>query len=129
MADVRDMDVFADFVSRIGQPQHQARMVELFAWILDRFPNLAPEIKWNQPMFTDHGTYIIGFSVAKPHMAVAPEKVGISQFSDEIEKSGYSRTDLLFRIRWNQPVDFDLLEKIIEFNLLDKADCTTFWRS
>ena len=26
-------------------------------------------------MFTDHGTYIIGFSVSKKHLAVAPEAV------------------------------------------------------
>ncbi|MCG6581884.1 iron chaperone, partial [Acinetobacter baumannii] len=26
------------------------------------------------------------------------------------------------------PVDFSLLERMIEFNMLDKANCTTFWR-
>lgn len=124
----RSLDVFADFISGVGQPERQARLAELFAWILERFPSLVPEIKWNQPMFTDHGTYIIGFSVAKPHMAVAPEQAGIAQFAEDIEQSGYSRTDLLFRIRWNQPVDYELLEKIITYNIAEKADCTTFWR-
>lgn len=35
-------------------------------------------------MFTDHCTFIIGFSIAKHHLAVAPEIAGINRFSDEI---------------------------------------------
>ena len=31
-------------------------------------------------MFTDHGTFIIGFSIAKHHLAVAPERVVIQHF-------------------------------------------------
>ena len=87
-----------------------------------------PKIAWNQPMFTDHDTYIIGFSVAKQHLAVAPERAGINHFSDEIVQAGYGHTKQLVRIQWNSPVDFSLLEKMIEFNILDKADCSTFWR-
>lgn len=79
-------------------------------------------------MFTDHGTYIIGFSVSKYHLAVAPEKVGMTQFADSIVQAGYDHTKLLMRIQWNQPVDYALLEQMIEFNILDKADCSTFWR-
>ncbi|EJL20530.1 hypothetical protein PMI05_05767 [Brevibacillus sp. BC25] len=79
-------------------------------------------------MFTDHGTFIIGFSVAKHHLAVSPERVGITRFSDEIVQAGYDHTKELVRIRWDKPVDFSFLEKMIEFNILDKADCSTFWR-
>ena len=79
-------------------------------------------------MFTDHGTFIIGFSVAKQHLAVAPESAGINHFSDEIVQAGYDHTKQLVRIQWDSPVDFSLLEKMIEFNILDKADCSTFWR-
>ena len=71
-------------------------------------------------MFTDHDTYIIGFSVAKHHLAVAPEKAGINQFSNEIVQAGYDHTKLFVRIQWDSPVDFSLLEKMIEFNILDK---------
>jgi uncharacterized protein YdhG (YjbR/CyaY superfamily) len=79
-------------------------------------------------MFTDHGTFIIGFSVAKHHMAVAPERAGILRFSDEIVQAGYDHTNELVRLPWDRPVDFSLLEKMIEFNMMDKADCSTFWR-
>ncbi|BBN97623.1 hypothetical protein St703_03280 [Sporolactobacillus terrae] len=79
-------------------------------------------------MFTDHGTYIIGFSVAKKHLAFAPEQVGIIHFSNEIVQVGYDYTKQLVRIPWDCPVDFSLLEKMIAFNISDKADCSTFWR-
>lgn len=79
-------------------------------------------------MFTDHGTFIIAFSISKNHLAVSPEKVGIDQFSKEIVQAGYEHTKNLFRIPWDQPVDYSLLEKLIQFNIVDKADCSTFWR-
>lgn len=122
------MDVFEEFLGRIDDPQHRARTEEMLAWITKKFPNLAPKMAWNQPMFTDHGTFIIGLSVAKHHLAVAPEQAGIHQFVDEIVQAGYDHTKELVRIKWDHPVDFSLLEKMIEFNIRDKANCTTFWR-
>ena len=122
------MDVFAEYLARIDNPQHRARTEEVLGWVIKKFPNLLPKIAWNQPMFTDHGTFIIGFSVSKHHMAVAPERAGIVNFSDEIVQAGYDHTKELVRIPWDSPVDFALLEKIIGFNISDKAECTTFWR-
>ncbi|BFH17113.1 iron chaperone [Paenibacillus melissococcoides] len=122
------MEVFAEYLAQIDNPQHRARTEEVLAWVTKQFPNLRPKISWNQPMFTDHGTFIIGFSVAKHHLAVAPERAGIIHFSDEIVQAGYDHTKQLVRIPWDSPVDFSLLEKMIEFNILDKADCSTFWR-
>ncbi|WP_054951575.1 iron chaperone [Numidum massiliense] len=122
------MEVFAEFLARIDHPQHRTRTEEVLGWVCNKFPNLIPAIKWNQPMFTDHGTFIIGFSTAKHHLAVAPERAGIIHFSDEIVQAGYSHSKMLLRLPWDRPVDFSLLEKMIEFNILDKADCATFWR-
>ncbi|MCR2805925.1 iron chaperone [Paenibacillus soyae] len=122
------MEAFADYLDRIDNPDHRERMEEVFGRVAERFPNLVPKIAWNQPMFTDHDTFIIGFSMAKKHMAVAPEKAGIERFSDAIVQAGYDHTKELVRIPWNRPVDFALLEQMIEFNIQDKADCTTFWR-
>jgi uncharacterized protein YdhG (YjbR/CyaY superfamily) len=122
------MEVFAEYLAHIDNPQHRARTEEVLAWVTKKFPNLMPKIAWNQPMFTDHGTFIIGFSVSKHHLAVAPERAGIIHFSDEIVRAGYDHTKQLVRIQWDSPVDFSLLEKMIEFNILDKANCSTFWR-
>ena len=122
------MEVFKEYLARIDHPQHRARVEEVLNWVMQTFPNLAPRVAWNQPMFTDHGTFIIGFSMAKHHMAVAPEQAGILRFSCEIVQAGYTHSKELVRIPWDAPVDFALLERIIAFNMSDKAACKTFWR-
>ncbi|KXZ18837.1 iron chaperone [Bacillus nakamurai] len=122
------MDVFKEYLANIDHTEHRARTEKVLVWITKEFPNLMPAIKWNQPMFTDHGTFIIGFSVSKNHLAVSPERAGIIHFSDDIVQAGYEHTKQLVRIPWDRPVDFSLLKKMIEFNMVDKADCSTFWR-
>lgn len=79
-------------------------------------------------MFTDHGTFIIGFSVAKNHLAAALEQPAIQYFSGQIRESGYEHSKELIRIKWSDPVNFSLLRRIIEFNIAEKAHCTGFWR-
>lgn len=122
------MEVFAEYLANINNPQHRARTEEVLSWVAEKFPHLVPKIAWKQPMFTDHDTYIIGFSVSKQHLAVAPERAGINYFAAEIAQAGYDHTKELVRFRWDSPVDFSLLEKMIDFNIIDKADCSTFWR-
>lgn len=122
------MKVFEDYLAQIDNPQHRERTEEVLKWVAEKYPNMEQKIAWNQPMFTDHGTFIIGFSIAKQHLAVAPEKAGIDHFSDDIVQAGYDHTKQLVRIKWDGPVDYSLLERMIEFNITDKADCTTFWR-
>ncbi len=70
-----------------------------------------PKIAWNQPMFMDHDTFIIGFSIAKQHLAVAPEKAGIDYFSDEIVKAGYGHTKQLYVSRGMVQLIFYYLRK------------------
>ena len=122
------MEAFAEFLAGIDNPSHRERTEEVLAWIHEKYPHLNTEIKWKQPMFTDHGTFIIGFSVSKKHLAVAPESVTITHVEEDIVKAGYDYTKELIRIPWNGTVDYSLLEKMIEFNIFDKANCTTFWR-
>lgn len=122
------METVEEFLSKLDEPDHRDRLEDMLVRIKKEFPQLETVIKWNQPMFTDHGTFIIAFSAAKKHLSVAPEKAAITQFSEEIEQAGYSRTQELFRISWDKPVDVELLEKIIAFNIDEKADCQSFWR-
>lgn len=123
-----NMEIFAEYLAQIDNPQNRARMEEVLNWVTQRFPVLVPRIAWNQPMFTDHETFIIAFSVAKKHFAVAPEKAGIIRFAEEIELAGYECTKELLRIPWDGSVDYSLLEKMIEFNIEDKKECSSFWR-
>lgn len=122
------MDVFADFLNGIDNPAQRERVEEVLTWVKEKYPSLDTTVKWNQPMFTDHGTYIIGFSVSKKHLAVAPEAVCLSHVEDDIVKAGYDYTKEIIRIPWGSSIDYSLLEKMIEFNIWDKKNCTTFWR-
>jgi len=119
---------FEDYLAKIEDAEHQARVREVLNWVQTTFPQLEQRYAWNQPMFTDHGTFIIGFSVAKPHMAFAPEGVVMTQFADQIAAAHYNPGKKFGRIKWTQPVDYDLLHQMIAFNIADKADCETFWR-
>jgi uncharacterized protein YdhG (YjbR/CyaY superfamily) len=47
----------------------------------------------------DHGTFVIAFNMSKQHMSFTPEAVY-----------------------------YDLLKRIIEFNIAEKAECITFFR-
>ena len=111
-------------------PEEQTnRMNELFDWIIEKYPNMESRIGWNQPMFTDHGTFIIGFSASKKHMSATIEPQGISYFSDKIKDAGYEQTKMLFKIKWDEPINYELLSEMIEYNIADKAECSTFWRN
>ncbi|MCM3741978.1 iron chaperone [Oceanobacillus luteolus] len=122
------MDVFAEFIAGIGDLANRERTEEVLNWVQTNYPNLEKEVKWNQPMYTDHGTYIIGFSVSKKHLAVAPESVGITHVEEDIKRAGYDYTKEIIRIPWDKPVDYELLAKMIEFNIWDKKNTKTFWR-
>lgn len=122
------MEDFLEFIEHINNGQQRARTQEVLEWVKSQFQNLEARIAWNQPMFTEHGTFIIGFSVSSKHLAVSPERAGMVRFTNEITKAGYSQSKMLFRIRWEEPVNYILLDQIIRFNCIDKAECKTFWR-
>ena len=122
------MTPIEEYLAGIDNPEYRQRIEEILDWIASEFPDLELQVKWNQPMFVDHGTFIIAFSLAKNHISVAPEKAGMKQFGEEIAESSYNATSEIFRIKWDQPVNYKLLKEMIEFNIKDKADCQTFWR-
>lgn len=117
-----------EYLDTIKEPEHKKRMIEVFKWVEESFPELEGVIKWKQAMYTDHGTFIIGFSEAKGHMSFTPEEELIQLFSEEIEKAGYEHTKGIAKIKWTDEVNYELLKKIIEFNIKEKAECKTFFR-
>lgn len=52
----------------------------------------------------------------------------ITVFEKEIQQAGLSYGKKLVRVGFDQEVPYELLAKVIEFNLNDKKDCQTFWR-
>ncbi|CAM3444166.1 iron chaperone [Erysipelothrix sp. HDW6B] len=117
-----------EFLATMEDVHQREKLASILTWIQTRYPQLEAVVKWNQPMFLDHGTFIIAFSVSKQHIAVAPEVIAMKQFELSIKEAGYKATSNLFRIKWNDAIAWDLLEEIITFNIEDKATVTSFWR-
>lgn len=123
------MENINQFINNISDEKHREIFTKIIDWVQLTFPELKLEFKWNQPMFTHHGTYIIAFSVAKAHVAFSPEEAGIEVFRDEAKAVGYQTTKMLIKVKWSDEIHYDFIEKVIRFNMLDKKDCETFWRS
>ncbi|AVQ34677.1 iron chaperone [Staphylococcus kloosii] len=121
------MSIFNDYLKSIEDNSHRNKLESLFNWIHKKYPNLETTIKWNQPMFIYNGTFIIGFSSAKQHFSITPEATAMEEFNVQIRDAGYSQTKNLYRILWSQAIDYDLLEKIIDFKISEKQNYKTFW--
>ncbi|MGY3765714.1 iron chaperone [Vagococcus vulneris] len=122
------MENFNDYLQTIELPEQRERMEHILNWIQHNFPELDTRIAWKQPMFTSHDTFILGLSISKKHIAVAPEQIVISTFADEINAQGYSHTKQLLQIPWDKDIPYDLIKQFINFNLTDKKDHPKFWR-
>lgn len=123
------MGEFDIFLGEIENADHRAKAKEMLEWVKSEFPTLEPVVKWHQQMFTDHGTFIIAFSAYKNHLSISPERAGILHFEDVLNEKGIDYTKMLVRFFWNAPIDYDILKQMIAFNILDKAECTAFWRA
>lgn len=86
------------FLSNFKNPILKFKLEPIFEQIQKEFQNLTVELKWNQPMFIMNGTFIIGFSVAKNHISIAPEAVTMAIFTNDIKAASYEATNNLFKI-------------------------------
>lgn len=116
-----------EFLDTVPEGDKRDRMIEVLDWVKTTYPQLELQIKWNQPMFTDHGTYIIGFSVASKHMALAPERHTMIHFEDVMEERGTDRGKMFARQPWTKPFDYELATMFIDYQLKTKKDVTKFW--
>lgn len=122
------METFQEYLETLPSPQQQEKLHTLFDWIETTFPELERRVAWNQPMYTHHGTFIIGFSASKKHFSVSPEVAVMRLFEEKIAAAGYSQSSNIFRILWTDEINYELLKNIIAFNLEDKKEYTAFWR-
>lgn len=122
------MKSFQAYLDSITHDEHRRQFAEVLDWVTTQFPDLENRIGWNQPLFTHHGTFIIGFNYAKKHLSVTPEGYGIRHFADLFEEKDLEYSAMTVRFPWNRSIDFDVLKEIIEFNILDKKNTETFWR-
>ena len=116
-----------EYLETITNEDNRARMVDVLVWVGLTYPELELRIAWNQPMFTHHGTYIIGFSASSKHMAMAPERATMIRFEQVMRECGTDFGKMFARQPWNEPFDYELLDAFIQHQLAEKQDITSFW--
>ena len=104
-------------------------MVDVLVWAGLTYPELELRIAWNQPMFTHHGTYIIGFSAASKHIAMTSECATMIRLEPVMRERGTDFDKTFARQPWNKPFDYGLLNAFIQHQLADKRHVTSFWRA
>ena len=117
-----------EYVATIHDDDNRARMVDVLVWVGLTYPALELRIAGNQPMFTHHGTYIIGFSAASTHMAMAPERATMIRFEQVMRERGTDFGTMLTHQPWTKPFYYELLDAFIQHQLEEKQDITSFWR-
>ena len=117
-----------EYLATSPNDDNRARMVDVLVWVGLTYPELELRIAWNQPMFTHHGTYVIGFSAASKHMAMAPERATMIRFEPVMRERGTDFGTMLARQPWNKPFDYELLDAFIQHQLEEKQEVTSFWR-
>ena len=117
-----------EYLKTIPDDDNRARMVDVLVWVGLTYPELELRIAWNQPMFTHHSTYVIGFSAASKHMAMAPERATMIRFEPVMRERGTDFGTMLARQPWNKPFDYELLDAFIQHQLEEKQEVTSFWR-
>ena len=117
-----------EFLATIPDDDNRERMVDVVVWVGFTYPELELRIALNQAMFIHHGTYIIGFSAASKHMAVAPERATMIRFESVMRERGTDFEKRVAHQPWDKPFDYELLDAFIQYQLAEKQDVTSFWR-
>jgi len=99
-------------------------MVQVLNRVAEHYPELELRIAWNQSMITHHGTYIVGFSSASKHMAMAPERATMIRFEQVMHERGTDFGTMLARQPWTKPFDYELLDPFIRHQLTEKQGIT-----
>ena len=116
-----------EYLAAIEPVTHADQLAAVLKQLQENHPGMELRIAWNQPMLTDHGTFIMGLSVARNHFSVAVEAPIFADLQPDISAAGYKTTTKLFQIPWDQPVNYALLDDAIAASRKLKADTTSFW--
>lgn len=121
-------NLFKPYLEKIEDEKDRRKVRDVYKWIEDQFPDLQREVKWSTPLYSHHGTFIIGVKPARKHFSINPESEGIDVFSDKIKNAGYTHEKMTYKIKYSDEVNYGLLKEIIEYNIEDKKDTVNFWR-
>lgn len=115
------------FLEQIENEELSLKLSQILKWIEDKYPSLLLEYKWNQPMLTRKGTYIMGFSVSKKHLGVGLEAAVMQHFKGLLDELKVEHGKMIFRIKEDDMVNYELLKEIIDYVIELKKDVKSFW--
>lgn len=115
-------------LNKIDSDEHRQQFSQVMTWIAKSYPDFNMAIKWQQVHFEYNGTFIIALNTAKQHMSFFIEKAGIRQFEQAFKDAGYDYTESIYKVKWTDEMDYDLLNAAIDFQVAGKKDLTTYWR-
>lgn len=115
------------FLNEISNEKLRIKLNEIIEWIEEKYSDFNLEYKWNQPMFVNHGTYILGLSVSKKHLGVGLEALIMEHFKSSLEERHIEHGKMIFRIKEDDEVDYNLLSTIIDYIVIFKKDVKSFW--
>lgn len=121
------MEVFQQWLDEIESIQYRQITEQIIKWIMSEFPTLQGKIAWNYPHLTDHGTFIVSFSTAKKHLALAFETEIINQFRQEASNRGYEVSIHFIKMKWEQTFDESLFRDMINASIKLKRNAKTYW--
>lgn len=122
------METFEEYLTTILNDEHQQFTRDVLIWVKTNYPDMSESIAWSSPTFVAHGTHIISFKHTKKHLAASVEGKVVRQFADTFNQSGLNYGKMTINFPWHSPIDLALLKDIIDFNLEDKKDLTSYWR-
>lgn len=108
--------------------QQKDYLNSIFNFINEEFPKLILEIKWNEAMFANNKTFIIALSPFKKHISIAPEKYAIDLYSQLFKENNIQFSSNIFKLNYDEPINFNLLKEIIEFKIKDKMNYSKYFK-
>ena len=120
-------ELINEFLEKIENEKLSNKIKAILEWIKNNYPDFKHEYKWNQPMITSNGTYIMGFSISKKHIGVGLEAVVMDHFKGLLDDKLIEHGKMIFRIKEDDVIDFYLLKQIIDYVVILKKDVKTFW--
>ena len=120
-AQAKDIDSYiALFPSDIADVLRKIRIE-----IAKSAPNAEEKISYCMPTFTLEGN-LVHFAAFKHHIGFYPGSSGIEKFKAEF--SSYETSKGTVRFPFDKPVPFDLIQKIVEFRVLENLKSADFKR-
>lgn len=117
-----------EFLDTVPEGTKRERMVEVLDWVKENYPQLGFRMGWSQPMFTNNGTFIVGFSVSQKHMNIGTEGAVVEHFAPTMKERGIKHGKMTVPMPWNEPFNYQLLGEFIDYQIATKEGVKTFWR-